>query len=486
MKCPNCGEEMADDHLICEHCGWELQMVPDFEPELENSMTETLSTLAALQEDQTDEPADDTDVETIENTRNNDKKRIGIIIPVAAFLVICCAIFFAAYRYYVYQTGTYAYQLNKANSAASAGDYEQAIHWLDAAYAIDASDADILFRKADYEYLLEDISGALDTLSLIISSDRYSQEDVEDAYDEMVTIYDREGQYEEISNLLLACTDNDIITRYQSYLAMAPDFSYPEGSYGESIALKLSSNTAGTIYYTLDGTIPGTDSLVYTAPLFLEEGENTVSAYFVNDYGIGSEVVQKTYVIDIVAPNPPEVSLYSGEYTAPAMIEATAESGVSVYYTTDGSTPTQESTLYSGPIPMPLGFSRFQFAAISSEGVTSTIVSRSYTLHIDGAMDTDEALADLLLVLVDTGYLTDVSGTTANENIVYQYRFSYALQVGENVEYVFDEYFQDAEGALTRTDRQYLVQAYIGTVAAPGYDETGEVMAEPIGGDNEQ
>lgn len=46
MKCPNCGCEMAEDHLYCEKCGMEIQMVPDFEPEFENSIIETLSTVA--------------------------------------------------------------------------------------------------------------------------------------------------------------------------------------------------------------------------------------------------------------------------------------------------------------------------------------------------------------------------------------------------------------------------------------------------------
>ena len=37
---------MAEGHLYCEKCGAEIQMVPDFEPEIENSITETLSTVA--------------------------------------------------------------------------------------------------------------------------------------------------------------------------------------------------------------------------------------------------------------------------------------------------------------------------------------------------------------------------------------------------------------------------------------------------------
>ena len=40
MKCPSCGCEMAEGHLYCEKCGMEIQMVPDFEPEFENSIIE--------------------------------------------------------------------------------------------------------------------------------------------------------------------------------------------------------------------------------------------------------------------------------------------------------------------------------------------------------------------------------------------------------------------------------------------------------------
>ncbi len=54
MKCPHCGNEMIEGHLICETCGEEIRIVPDFEPEIENSITETLSILVAGQDDESD------------------------------------------------------------------------------------------------------------------------------------------------------------------------------------------------------------------------------------------------------------------------------------------------------------------------------------------------------------------------------------------------------------------------------------------------
>ncbi len=44
MKCPKCGYEWTEGHLYCDNCGEEFRIVPDFEPEIEKEMNETLST----------------------------------------------------------------------------------------------------------------------------------------------------------------------------------------------------------------------------------------------------------------------------------------------------------------------------------------------------------------------------------------------------------------------------------------------------------
>ena len=52
MKCPNCGSEMAEGSLYCEKCGEDIHIVPDFEPELEHNMEQTIHTiLAGLEEE---------------------------------------------------------------------------------------------------------------------------------------------------------------------------------------------------------------------------------------------------------------------------------------------------------------------------------------------------------------------------------------------------------------------------------------------------
>ena len=42
MNCPKCGKELLDGRLYCEHCGGEINLVPEFEAEIEQSMAESI------------------------------------------------------------------------------------------------------------------------------------------------------------------------------------------------------------------------------------------------------------------------------------------------------------------------------------------------------------------------------------------------------------------------------------------------------------
>ena len=43
MKCPVCQNEIEDGRLYCGKCGYEIQIVPEFEAELENNIMENMS-----------------------------------------------------------------------------------------------------------------------------------------------------------------------------------------------------------------------------------------------------------------------------------------------------------------------------------------------------------------------------------------------------------------------------------------------------------
>ena len=233
MKCPHCGKELKEGYLICENCGEEIRIVPDFEPEIENSITETLSTLASMQEGKDTEEMpklDETDVSLLqesEDTAGNGNKKIWVILSLVLLFVVALI----SYGLYTYHVQTAEFQIDKAKSYADRGAYEEAISCLETAYAQYPDMAEILFLEADYYYLQENNDAALSALMRIIGDERYAAEDVEEAYDKTITIYANTSQYDKINELLRSCPDERIVTMFQSYLAMEPEFSYVEGSY---------------------------------------------------------------------------------------------------------------------------------------------------------------------------------------------------------------------------------------------------------------
>lgn len=113
--------------------------------------------------------------------------------------------------------------------------------------------------------------------------------------------------------------------------------------------LILSAQAGATIYYTLDGAIPTTASPVYSAPIRIS-ATTTVMAMAVVD-GVQSAVNMRTLsknANDSVMVLAPTITKSGGGtiFYNSADVFITAEEGATIYYTTDGSEPTTESTEY--------------------------------------------------------------------------------------------------------------------------------------------
>jgi hypothetical protein len=163
--------------------------------------------------------------------------------------------------------------------------------------------------------------------------------------------------------------------------AAAPAFTPAAGSYGPSVAVTISSSTpSATIFYTTDGTAPSTASTKYTAPITVTT-TTTFNAIATAIGFIQSSASTATYTISTQTPAP-ALSPAPGTYTSAQTVQL-IDSGATMYYTTDGSTPTHNSTKYTAPISVA---ATTTIKAIGSEtGLTdSGVSSGTYTINTSG------------------------------------------------------------------------------------------------------
>src|SRR5881409_3804405 len=133
---------------------------------------------------------------------------------------------------------------------------------------------------------------------------------------------------------------------------VAPTFNPPGGSFAGSVTVTLSTTTSGaSIYYTTDGSTPTTASSAYTGPVPLTT-TTTLKAMAAASGMANSGVASATYTIS-QAVAPPSFNPAGGSFAGSVTVTmSTATSGATIYYTTDGSTPTTASSAYTGPVPL--------------------------------------------------------------------------------------------------------------------------------------
>ncbi len=163
--------------------------------------------------------------------------------------------------------------------------------------------------------------------------------------------------------------------------ASAPTFSPAAGTYTSAQDVTLTTATPGaTIHYTIDGSMPTTASSVYSSAIPISSA-TTIRAIAARAGYANSGISIASYSILPVA-SAPTFSLAAGTYTsAQSVTLTTATSGASIYYTTNGDTPTSSSTLYSGPISIS-STATIKAIAIKAGYEDSIVASARYTINI--------------------------------------------------------------------------------------------------------
>src|SRR5579871_391598 len=78
--------------------------------------------------------------------------------------------------------------------------------------------------------------------------------------------------------------------------------------------------------------------------------------------------------------SPPTFWPAAGTYSRPFTLQITANSAAIIYYTTDGSTPTTSSSVYSGPIAIGPGTTTVQALDVITDSGTSAVTTGAYTV----------------------------------------------------------------------------------------------------------
>ena len=111
MKCPNCGNEISEGHLICEKCGYEIRVVPDFDP----SVDEPVPAIISIDDDQQNK--DDARVDSRDDDqqiKSGHKYRRLKKYAVYGYFGIAGAILLVSFLIYQIHIQSLDYQLNHA------------------------------------------------------------------------------------------------------------------------------------------------------------------------------------------------------------------------------------------------------------------------------------------------------------------------------------------------------------------------------------
>ena len=164
--------------------------------------------------------------------------------------------------------------------------------------------------------------------------------------------------------------------------AATPTFNPPAGTYNGNQLVTLNDSTNGaTIYYTTDGTAPTTSSPVYYNTPITVAYSQTIQAFATASGCLSSAVATAIYTL------PPQVatptfSVPAGTYTSTqTMTISDATPGATIYYTTNGTTPTTNSLVYSGPFTVS-GSEWLKAFAVASGHSDSFVASALYDLNL--------------------------------------------------------------------------------------------------------
>lgn len=360
MKCPKCGAEVKPGSLYCGECLQEIHWVPEYNT-VETLLNKEKKAKMQMLKNQARHLE-----ELRKKTMPDLKKRVLAVLAVLAAVCVCLVV-------YLCRENSYSAQYSLAKGFYEQEQYDKALEYADKAMSLNPQKDGAPILLAQILKARGDLAGAVKILEGNLRYHESSQK----YYMNLIMLYEETRRPDKIKSLIQQADSELIHKNFAYYLCPDPEISPKTGTYDEELTVEIQVQDGIKYYYTLDGSIPTSESPRYQQPIFIGKGVTELNVVGENVFGITSDVLYRKYTVLVEAPDPPRITPESGNYETDTEITVEIPDGFRAYYAFD-EYPTADSTEYKAPVKMPPGGHTFYAVLIGGNDIESDVASQYY------------------------------------------------------------------------------------------------------------
>jgi len=373
MKCKNCGTKIAVGTVYCEKCGKEVQIVPDF-----NVLDDEIESAISIKEVvDSEEP-----LKTLIPRDSISNIKMNLIIGCCILLVIFIFVFGGIYSKH---EKSFDYQYEKAERLREDGNNTSALECYEKALALDEKSDGTVYKSMALTYIaMDNFNKAEECYLNAIDENPIDTE----PFEYLIKYYNDQDDFENLEKLRSKAVSEDVYNLFSTLIVPTPMFSIEPGTYNGLRTVEIVVEGDFPIYYTLDEEEPTVaNGLLYKGPIDLNIGTTVIRAVAYDsargDYG---KEINGDFTITVKAPLGATAEPAGGHFTEPTYITLSTDTEAEdcrIFYTFDGTAPTEQSIEYTGPFLLPLGENKLSVAVINGYGIRSEIFTYDFYYGAD-------------------------------------------------------------------------------------------------------